>query len=179
MTFFKVLTVYWKTMSSARFKVNNILNFGGKYIYTNDAKPSKYNTLCEEMLVKLIRNTVTVVIAILVSYALVGGGALYAIVFHGARITFLGTEIPFVDGQTNFGFMINLIEQSFLTGISLLSNLTIEIGVCLVNNAFSAIPELIRLESDELNTELNLNGMSFNAKMRVRNIFMKVQDFNR
>lgn len=128
---------------------------------------------------ELIQNTTITIIVMLNAYAIVGAGALYAIVFHGTRITFVGTELPFVDGQTNVGFVINLMEQSLLTNVSLISNITIEIGVCLVNNAFSTIPELINLESEDLIAEMDLNGMSFDAHMRLRNIFVKVQDFYR
>lgn len=175
----QILTVYWKTMSADRFKVNNIINFGQKYIYDDTNPNSEYHTLCQEMIVKLVQNTIIIIILILVSYAMVGCHALYVIIIDGKRITFMGTEIPFVDSDTTTGFIINIIVQLFLTWVVIISNITIEIGVCLVHNAFEMIPRLIRFDSDELNIELDLNGMSFDARMRLRNILIKVQDFNR
>lgn len=154
------------------------MNFGGKFIYEDDASPSKYHTLCERMIAKLLRNIILISSAILIAHTLAGCGTLYAIVLHGDRITFLATEMAFVDGSTVTGFVINMMEQLLLIFISLTSNFANEIGVCLVHNAFEAIPEVIHLDSEELKTELNLNGVSLNARMRLRNIFMKVQDFN-
>lgn len=166
-------------MSSDRFRVNNIVNFGQKYIYQDDNKPSNYNTLCEKMIVKLIGNTTIIMVSILIAYSIIGCNALYVFIFDGTRLTFVGTEIPFVDINTDTGFLINIVEQFFLTSVSLTANITIEIGVCLVHNAFEMIPSLMQFDSDELKNELQLNGMSSNAKMRLRNIFMKVQDYNR
>lgn len=173
------MTLYWKSLNEDRFKLNNIVNYGRRYIYEDDATPSKYHSLCEAMIVKLVRNTVIITVLLLTSYAVVGCGALYTIIFGESRITFVGTEIPFVDGNTDIGFLINMMEQSFLTIVSLTGNIAIEIGVSLVHNAFEMIPEIIHYDFEEFNIELNLNGMSLNAKMRLRNIFMKVQDYER
>lgn len=164
-------------MSSDRFKVNNIINFGGKHIYRDDRQPSQYHTFSEDMITKLIYHIMGIFVAVLGSFGLIAIGVLYAIVFKGDRVTFIATELPFVDSETNFGLVINLLEQSFLTLISIISNITIEIGVCLVDNGFSAIPQIIYLDSKDLDTELTINGMSFEAIMRLRNIFMKIRDY--
>lgn len=139
----------------------------------------EYNSLCEKMISELVRRTSIVVFLILLSYALIGGGTFYAIVFDGAWITFVATEIPFVDSQSNTGYAINLIEQFLIISVSLISTLLLEMAVCLVSNAFLAIPEIIHFESNELAIELNSKGMNLNVQMRLRNIFMKIQDFNR
>lgn len=174
-----MLVCYWKCINADRVKVNNLMNFGRRYIYEDDAAPSKYNTLCEKMIAKLIRNIIMILAGLLGSYTLIGCGAFYAMVLFGERITFLGTELPFVDGNTVNGFLINMLEQILLICSSIVGNITIEVGECCVHNAFEAIPEIIHLECIELNSELCSNGVSLVAKMRLRNISMKVQDFNR
>lgn len=40
------------------------------------------------------------------------------------------------------------------------------------------MPELIYLDAVELDTELNLNGMTHYARSRLQNIILKIQDFN-
>lgn len=175
---FQSYTIYFKAIGKDCFKVNNVVNFGGKYIYKDDKKTSKYNTLCEKMVGALIKNVFATLTAITISYCTFGASPLYVIIFEGAHVTFLSTELPFVDINTNIGYAINMIEQFILTFGAVVSNTTIEIGACLVNNTVTAVPELFHFESDELETELRSNGMSLNAKLRVRNMLVLIQDFN-
>lgn len=165
-------------MTSTRFKVHNIINIAGKYFYPNEKSQSKHQTLCEEFIIKLYQNTVIILIMILVSYGIAALSGLYAIIFVDPRYTLMGTEIPFVNSSTTMGYAILMSYQFFIALVSLLSNITIEIGVCLVYNAFALMPELIRLRSDELNSELELNGPTNNATVRLRNICLQVHDFN-
>lgn len=175
----QTLTVYVEVIGRNRFKVNNVINFGGNYIYKDDKEPTKYNALCERMIKALIRSVVITMAAIAVSYSTFGASSLYFIIFEGARVTFLGTELPFFDINSDFGYMMNMFEQSVLTFGAIMSNTTIEIGACITNNAVEAVPEIIHLESEELTDDLMSNGMTSSATLRVRNMLVIVQDFNR
>lgn len=154
------------------------MNFGRKYIYTDDTKQSKYNSLCDKMVERLLINVIVVVFCIIVSYSLMGFISLYYIVIKRTGVTFFSTEIPFVDIRSNFGYAFNLLVQVFLGFVMLMANICIEIGACLTYNSVTAIPQVIHLEVEELRTELHSNGMSLTAKLRLRKILMKLQDFD-
>lgn len=84
----------------------------------------------------------------------------YLIFFKGVRITFLSSELPFVDNDSDFGFWLNILMQSFLAILGLVACFTIEIGVSLILNTIIAIPHLMHVDLDALETELKLNGQS-------------------
>lgn len=71
-----------------------------------------------------------------------------------------------------------MIQPSLLCGVAFVANMIIEISVCLANNAVKSAPKVFNHASEELSTELKSNGMTLNAKLRVRNILIQVQDFN-
>lgn len=165
-------------MSTDRFKIKNVVNFGSINIYMDTKMPSKYHTLCEVGIKALIKDIVIVGSSIILSYTVFGMGTLYAIIFKRARVTFLGTELPFVDFDTDIGYLINMLQQSFICGIAVMANMAIEISGCLAYNAIEMVPDVFHLESEGLDAELKSNGMSLNAKLRVRNILMQVRDLN-
>lgn len=165
-------------MTNDRYKVHNILNIAGKYFYADDKGTSQYHTICEKHVIKLFILTAIILVMISLSYGAAALSALYAIVYVDRRYTFLGTDIPYLDSSDPSDYAIVITIQFIISLISLLSNITIEIGVVLVHNAFELMPVLIRLRSDELSSELNTNGQSLNALFRFRNICLQIQDFN-
>lgn len=176
---FQIIIAYWKSINSDRFKVHNIINIAGKYFYVDEIKPSKYHVASEKFIMKLLQITIIILILILISYGLAALSGLYAIIFVDSHNTFLGTETPFVNSNNHIGHVINIILQLLISCLSLISNITIEIGVCIVYNAFALMPELIYLESQELDDELNMNGTSLKAMMTFRNIVAQTQDYNK
>lgn len=140
--------------------------------------PSKYNDLCERMLRVLIRNIIIIVVTILSSYIIFGAGTIYVIIFEGKRATFLGTELPFIDIDTDMGYAINMSFQSLMIIVAIIGNLSIEITACFAYNAIETVPYLFHLESEQIADELKSNAMSLRAKLRVRNILMQIQDLN-
>lgn len=144
----------------------------------DDKEPSKYNALCDRMVDNLVKHVIIVLNLLFLSYFTIGMSSLYLIVFKHKHATILGTEIPYFESNTNLGFAVNIFEQFLLACLSVMANFTIEIGDCLINNTISTIPEIIHLESDDLETELKSNGMTSNATLQVRNILMRIQDFD-
>lgn len=48
--YFQIILLCWQCVGPDRFKMNNVINFGGKYIFKDDKMPSKYNAVCEKMI---------------------------------------------------------------------------------------------------------------------------------
>lgn len=176
--FFQILAVYVRLFGPARYKVNNIVNFSGKYIHVDDERPPHYRKLCEKFVENFERTIMVVMGLLLISYNLLGFWPLCLIVFRRERITLLNIEFPFMDNYSDIGFMINLSISSFMSVFALFSNTAIEFGACLVLNAINSIPDVFRFEIQELETELNSNGMSSVTKLRLRNILMMIQDLD-
>lgn len=166
--------MFWKSVGPSRFKVNNVINFSGKYIYLNDKTSSKYNLICGKLIKILVRDICIIVIVIIISYLLLAGNVFYAIFFENVRITFLSTELPFIDFDSNVGYTINIIQQLFFCIVALIGFIAVEIQTCFLSNVSKAVPELIHLQLQELNSEFKIN-----AKIKLRNTLMQIRDYNR
>lgn len=175
---FQILALYVKLIGPGRFMVNNVLNFGGRYVYVDDERPPDYNKLCDKLVGKLLKDIVTVVVLIVISYCVMGIWPLYCIYFKHQHVTILNTELPFMDFNSSAGYAVNLFMQLFISTVSFFSNVCIEFGACLTYNVVDAIPKVVHYEIQELETEMNLKGKDVNAKLRLRNILMILQDYD-
>lgn len=55
---FQCLVVQIQTLGPKRYQINNLLNFGGKYVYVDDDQTAKYNVAREHLIDQLTRNTI-------------------------------------------------------------------------------------------------------------------------
>lgn len=170
--------MYWKTVGPHRFKLNNLLNFGGKFIYLDNKNLTKYNQICEKNLRKMVKLVITVVAMIVISHALAIIGPIHAFISQNNRVTLMGTELPFFEKDSDLGFMINLCQQTIIGIYAILGNICVEMGPCIINNVVAIIPDLIQLNLNDLSNELETNGMCLSSKIRLRNVLIQVQDFD-
>lgn len=171
--------MYWHSIDSHRFKLNGLFIFGREFIYKNGKKPSKYKALCEESVGQLVKNTIIVIILLIFSHILYATGSIYAYFFKNIRVTMLETKLPFIDSESDMGFTLNVMEQFCPSFCEFVGSLSVEIGQCLVNNVITTFPKLIRYDLDEMASELDNEGECMKTKMRLRNVLMKIQDFER
>lgn len=82
-----------------------------------------------------------------------------------------------MDFDSDMGFTINLCWQAFAGYFSFISNACIEYGNGIVHNNIYSVPKVVHFQLDELGREISMNGVSLNAKLRLRNIFMLLRDF--
>lgn len=165
-----------KTLGPDRYKINNLLNFGGKYIYMDNDQTFELRGVQIKMIDRLIRNIVIVSLMIVLAIGMFGMNTAYLIIFKGARITFLGTELPFVDIDSEVGFWLNIFIQTMTAAVGMSGCLSIEIGAALICNAILAIPHLIHVDLKVLESVIHFKGFNLMAKARLRNVFMKIQD---
>lgn len=176
---FQCLIVQIQTLGPGRFKLNNLMNVGGKYIYMDEDYTSKYNVVREKLIKKLTRDVVIVVSLVFLAFIIAAIPALYMIVFKRARVTFLGTELPFFEPDSDIGFLLNLAMQGINCVVAITACIAIEIGATLIHNVVYSMPHLMHVDTRELGEEVRTNGMTLAAKVGLRNIFMKVQDFEK
>lgn len=173
---FQVFRVYWKSIGPRRFRLNNITTLIGRYI-SNDNKPSVFNTLCDKLIQLFMRLSSIAACLIIISHMLFAAIPLYFIVFKQIRITPMCLEIPFFGSDSDIGFVANLCVQGILGLASMLALIAIEIPICSVFTTLISVPELIHLEVDDMNHDCISNGKNSRARVRLRNIIVKAQDF--
>lgn len=162
-----------------RAMINNELEFGGKYIYIDQPESSKYRAMCEKNITKLIHHSVFIVVGIVTTFTLLGLDTMYEIVIQQNRVTFLSTELPFFETDSMIGYLVRLSMEAVLSVTAMVGLATHGIGDAIAYNAYSAIPDIISIDAEELEMELNSNGMTLFAKYQLRNIILKVQDLYR
>lgn len=171
------MTIYLKLIGSDKYLVNNLMNFGGRYIYRDDEQPPSYVTLCDQFITKLLKDITITIVLLIVSYCLMAIWPLYCIIVRNERVTILNTELPFVDIDSDMGFTINLCWQAFAGYFSFISNVCIEYGNGIAHNNIHSTPKVLHFQLEEFKKEIIMNGVSLNAKLRLRNVFMLLRDF--
>lgn len=171
--------MYWKIIGPHRFKLNNLMNIGGKFIYLDNKNPTQYNRICEKNVIKMAEIVITVVIIIIISHILAVVGPIYAYIFQDLRVTPMATELPFIDNDSDTGFLINLGQQCIVGFYSLLGNITIEMFSYIINNVITIIPDLIQLNLIDISNEIEIKGICLSSKIQLRNALVQIQDFDR
>lgn len=145
----------------------------------NDNKPSKYKSLCESGIASLIKRILVVSILILISFIMFGIGPFYVFFFKNIRVTPMATQLPFVDNESGMGFTLNLIQQGALIFGGQIGIISTEMGQSLLDNVITIFPKLVRLDLDDISNELRVESMSLKTKLRLRNVLIKIQDYDR
>lgn len=171
--------MYWMAIGPHRFKMNNLFNFGGKFIYLEGEQSPKYKAACVESVQHLIRNVITILSLLIISITVYSAGPFYVYFFRNVRATPAATKLPFLEHHSDVGFPLNLIQQTVVALYGVTGYISMEIGFCLINNVIITMPKLIRVDLDELTNELQLNGMNWKSTIQLRQILVKMQDFDR
>lgn len=169
--------MYWKAVGPMRFKMNNIINFGGKYIYTNGLKASKYRTMCDKMAIDFVKLNIVCVVQTTFTHLLLLAVAFYMIVYGNTHVSIISIEIPFFESDSDTGYLVNLAVQLGLVIVSMVAMNILVIIVSFAYDNFITFPELIAFELCDLEDELISNGFSLNTRLRFRNLLIKVRDF--
>lgn len=171
--------MYWKAVGPQRFKFNSLVNFGGRHIYIDDTKSTEYNKICENNVKKLVQSVAIIVPLVVFGHFLVVLGSLHAYIYEDTRVTPMATHLPYFEKNSDLEFILNLLQQSIIAVYALMGNISIEILTCLLNNAITSIPEFIHLNLNDLNKEISIDNSNLKTMVRLRNVLIQVQDFDR
>lgn len=173
---FQVFRIYWKCIGPDRFRLNSLTTLIG-LIVQEDKQPSLFNTLCENVIEMFLKLSIIGAFLVIISHTLFAAIPLYFIVFKQTRITPMCLEMPFLERDSEVGFLVNLCVQGVLGLVSMLALVAIEIPMCSVFTLLVAVPKFIRLEVKDMERDCYINGNNSSARVRLRNIVMKIQDF--
>lgn len=171
--------MYWKAIGPDRFKAKSICNFAGQFMYVNGEEPSKYHALGDRYIVKLLKNLIVILGLTFISYNFLNYGPIYGYYFKNIRTTPMGTKLPYFEEGSDVEFLLNLSLQSVIGIFAILGNFSIEGASCLANNVIVMVPELIHLDLEELTNEMEVEGHFSNIKYRLRNLFVKINQYDR
>lgn len=132
-----------------------------------------------ESIEHLTKNVITIVSLFITSITVFSAGPFYVYFFQNVRATPAATILPFLDQDSDVGFTLNLIQQPVVALYGVTGYISMEIGFCLINNVIITMPKLIRVDLDELTNELQLNDMNWKSTIQLRQILVKMQDFDR
>lgn len=155
--------MYWKAVGPHRFKLNNLFNVGGKYIYLEENQSPMQKAVCAESVQNLLKSAVSIVSLLFISLCVYTIGPLHECLFQNHLVTPLGTRLPCIDSDSNVGFALNMFQQCICTTYAATAYFSLEIGQCLINNVITTIPKLIHVDLVEMSNELQTNGMSLES----------------
>lgn len=169
--------MYWNAVGPRRFKFNKIMTFASEYLYTNE-NSTKYQKVCEKHVNSFYKTVAIIYAQLLLAHILSAIGPFYAFFFQNKRITLLATNLPFLEKDSELEFAINMTLQGVMAFYSMAGNLALEMGSSAINNTISMIPDVVRFDLSEFQDGFKSNGLSLASIIQLRNVYMKIQDFN-
>lgn len=170
--------MYWTAIGPHRFKLNNIITFSGKYIYTDENTPVARNIVNGKHVDHLLKTFSIICTAILMSYHAIIISPIYAYIHDGLRINALGTHLPFFELDSDADFNVNMLIDAAIGVCTMLGGYALELAAAIVNNTISAMPDLINLSLAGFFDAYKSNGIHCNSVAQFRNVFVQIQDFN-
>lgn len=116
---------------------------------------------------------------------LIGGlaiiaGSIHIYLTQGVLTTPLQFEMPFLQKDSISSFYIDLSLQIAYAGSGFYGMASIELCQSIVNNTIKMFVAVISTNIEELNTQLmNKGKLDFQLKVQLRNILVKIQDYDR
>lgn len=180
--FIQCLLVYWNIISTPRLeKLKSLTLFAGDKIYEieHPEQSVKYVAMCEKSVIRLWLTTFKTFLCISLGMLCYVAMPIYSLLFKNMRPLFLPVLIPFVNVNTTTGYFINMTYQILFSLLGLTGIYAIESITCILKNNVWVASESIKYSIEELTASMgNGSAFTYESKMRLRNILMKIRDFD-
>lgn len=129
-----------------RFKLQRLIDFGGRYIYRDDYHNTEYDRNCSEHIDTTMKNYVTKMGTIFLSYifALIGPTSAYFL--HGIKTTTSEMRMPFCEPKSNAEFLLNFFLQTAIALHGITFYIGLEVVLSLFENIVTIAPRLVKSE---------------------------------
>lgn len=175
--------MFWKAVGPSRYKLKNLCNFSGTYIYPEVNGTTRLHNLCDKSVEALLKEIISIQMIIVISYLAVLIGPMHAYIFNDIHVTPMGTRLPFFGENSEIEFFVNCGLTYLCAFYALLGNFVIETFSCIINNTILLSAEMIQLNANELSERLekeqNYKQMSAENRALFRNFLLKIWDFDR
>lgn len=144
--------LYSHSLSENRFIAHSLVEFGGNFIYsrTDVAKDPEYEDICSKHLDKTVRKFFMKMLTILTSFALLLIWPTHKYVSEGIRTTTTEVRIPFIEEDSDYEFMINIILMSVVGFHGMLGYIVVEVAIELFGDINTIAPKLIKYKLKKL-----------------------------
>lgn len=166
--------------ASTLLRYQRIYWFAGDFVYPNLKNTSKNYAVCDRMAVLLLIRSLQISSLVLVSLFLMYCVPLYKILILKENDMVVPILVPFVDPETTFGFLVNLLNQLTFCFYGVHAMFGIELVTCEVKNTFSVSAAVIKND-----LEMFADGFKGCKEFSIRfdgqfkNILIKILDFDR
>lgn len=147
---FQGFTLVIRQVTNGRYKMHSLVEFGGRYIYSNDHEDPEYNKLCSDHIDSTIRTYFTKILTMFASFIYALIFILYLYFRHGIRSTTTELKFPFIAEDSDAEFIANLIYQYVIAVIGFLGFIGLEAMMSLFNDTASISPKLAEYEFGRL-----------------------------
>lgn len=140
----------------------------------------KNYVVCNRMVVNLIISSVKILFLVYLSLGLATCAPLYKTLYTNEKVYTIPVILPFIDPETEIGFIMNLINQSILCSGGAFIVPGAELTICMVKNNILVTAAVIENAITEYQLLL-LEDKKFSNKhaLQFKNIISQILDFNR
>lgn len=158
--------------------VRSLIFFGHRHIYPTD-RTGKFAQILNKRANDLMKNSILVIIVIIISGFLYFVYPMYVFFVDGVRPSPIPIIIPFV-GSTDslYGYLWSVGNQSIIVSVGFVANLGIEIMVALLVNNLWAASDNIQFGLDELALNVRRGRPVAMRQAQLRNILVQIQDLD-
>lgn len=101
-------------LSTHRFKLKSLIDFGGKYFYHDNCDDTTYNRVFLKHMDTTMKRFIIKMLTISVSFLFGGFGALYTYFMYGNIPALLEVQIPFCEPNSSVEYILQFIYQAIL-----------------------------------------------------------------
>lgn len=175
--FFQHFPTYYLYALNGRFKLQALIDFGGRYIYHDNHGKTEYSRICSDHMDRTVRRFIVQMAASLIAYTLILIGPTHAYMTYGVQSTLIESRIPFTEPKSSAEFIGNFMIQTLICSISFVQYIGVEIFLSILENVVKATPDLIKCKLDdtiEQYKEKSITELELNA--RIGNIVQQSKD---
>lgn len=127
-----------------RFKLQSLIDFGGRHIYRDSHEKTAYNRICSDHMDKTMKKFIVKEISICSSFAAASLRPLNEYLVYGIRTTPIELHFPFTEPKSNAEFIGNFLLLVVLSVHGFLVYIGLECFLSLLENAVTITPRLIK-----------------------------------
>lgn len=163
-----------------RRQFRSLYNFGANFIYANSDVSRKNYVACDKMAIYLVTCSIRVNLLVLLSYLMAVCVPFTKTLFTDENEMILPVILPFIDPDTENGFIINYTDQviTCIFGSCVIPGT--ELLTCVLKNNVTAAATAIEISIIELKMRMIMNtDQTIEFVEELRNIIMKILDYDR
>lgn len=166
-------------MTKGRFKLQALIDFGGRYIYPDNHDDTEYVRICSKHMDDTMRSYVQkmLIIFLAIEFCLSGPSNSYFV--DGIKTTALEARVPFTEKGSDEEWLINLIVMTVIGGSELPQYIGIEIVMSLFGNIVTLTPKLVKHELRQFSYEYKMKSISkLELLLRFNNVAQQSLDID-